>query len=78
MTNGPEVVLIALAFRRNHPEVSSLDILDACFRRRAGGHVSALGDALLPGAPFAAIVCEAFGCTDIGGGTQRLAKRFDW
>jgi hypothetical protein len=49
MKDGPEVVLIALAFRRNHPEVSSLDILEACFRQRAGGRVSDLGDLLQPG-----------------------------
>ena len=77
MTDGPEVVLIALAFRRNHPKVSSLDILEACFRHRAGGTVSALGDALRPGSPFARLVCEAFACADIKEGARRLAQRFD-
>lgn len=77
MTDGPEVVLIALAFRRNHPEVPSLDILEACFRHRAGGQVSALGDALQPGSPFAQMVCDAFSCADITEGTRRLAQRFN-
>lgn len=76
MTDGPEVVLIALAFRRNHPKVPPLEILEACFRHRAGGHVSDLGDALQPGSPFAALVCEAFGCADIEEGSRQLAQRF--
>ena len=76
MTDGPEVVLIALAFRRNHREVSALDILEACFRHRAGGHVSALGDALQPGSPFAQMVCEAFECEDVADATKHFASRF--
>lgn len=77
MNDGPEIVLIALAFRRNHPEVSSLEVLDACFRHRAGGHLSALGDALEPGSPFAQLLCESFGCDDVKEATRRLAQRFN-
>ncbi len=77
MTDGPEVVLIALAFRRNHPEVPPLAILDACFRHRAGGQVSALGDALQPGSPFAQLVCDAFASTDLREARRLLVQRFN-
>ncbi len=77
MRDGPEVVLIALAFRRNQPQVSPLEILEACFRHRAGGHVSALGDALQPGTPFAQLLCEAFDCADVDAAVRQLAQRFN-
>jgi hypothetical protein len=77
MNDSPEVVMIALVFRRNHPQVPPLDILEACFRHRAGGHVSALGDALPPGSQFAQMVCEAFVCTVIQEARRQLAQSFN-
>lgn len=76
MTDGPEVVLIALAFRRNHPEVPPIEILEACFRHRAGGQLTALGDALQPGTPFLKLVCDAFDCNDSRQAIESLVKRF--
>lgn len=77
MTDGPEVVLIALAFRRRQPQVSPMEILEACFRHSAGGHVSALGDALQPGTPFAQLLCDAFECSDLEVAIRQLAQRFN-
>src|SRR6187431_3253801 len=64
-TLGPDVARAAVAFRRNHPEVPALNILGVCMRQRSGC-VRDFGDALGPGAEFAALLTEAFSASNHG------------
>lgn len=62
-TIGPDLATVAVAFRRNQPQVPALQILDACLKLRTGRVADFGDDALATDAAFALLVCEAFGCS---------------
>jgi hypothetical protein len=74
---GPALAEAALEFQRGHPALPPLDVLDICLRGHAG-RLADFGAHLVPGAPFAQLVCDAFG----GRGTpwalvlSRFAERY--
>ena len=76
-TIGPDLATVAVAFRRNHPDVPALQILDACLKLRTG-RVADFGDALAAQGAFALLVCEAFECSppERQAALRMLAERY--
>lgn len=59
-TISPDVVRAATGLRRSHPQAPVLDILDACFRQRAGSLAHFCPDALDPCSDFGQLLADGF------------------